>query len=50
MRMRSQMENGLWIVVEGSLENMRERLTHLQVKGEKKNKVEEMMESYVMHC
>ena len=29
---------------------MRERLTHVQVKGEKKIEIEEMMESYVVLC
>ena len=36
-----------WIVVKEKLENLRGRLTPMAVKGEK-NKIEEMMEEYVM--
>ena len=32
------------------LANVRELLTHVHVNGEKKNQIEEMMESYVAHC
>ena len=38
------------MVVKENLANMRERLTHVQVHGEKKNEIEEMMEEYVMQC
>ena len=39
-----------WIVVTERLTKLREQLTHVQVKDEKKNEIQEMMEGYVMHC
>ena len=37
-------------MVRGRLAKVREQLTHVQVKGESKNEIEQMMEGYVMQC
>ena len=39
-----------WIVVKRKLAEVKERLTQVQVKGEKKSKIEDMMEELVVQC
>ena len=46
----NELTDDQWIVDTKKLAEVRDRLTHVQVNGEPKSQIEEMMEDYIAHC